>query len=195
MQEEQEDEVMVPLAKQNMPLVDSCNHTRITLPPSLPVDIWMMVVDYIQPQSADSLCMRLASRMWYDVLINKKGHTPKVNVRLSMPHDVGHILFFMPSIDDGTSNIRYKLAVSAARRGFLDNLICLLREKDKYMREECLVHAAGQGHLEVVKYLCQNGADVTAQDNEAIVKAAQSGFLDVVFYLVKSAISERNTDI
>lgn len=43
--------------------------------------------------------------------------------------------------------------------------------------------AARNGHLEVVKYLHQNGADITADNNYAVRKAAANGHLEVVKYL------------
>ena len=39
------------------------------------------------------------------------------------------------------------------------------------------------GHLEVVKYLHENGADVTGNDNYAVMHAAENGYSDVVRYL------------
>ena len=46
--------------------------------------------------------------------------------------------------------------------------------------------ASENGHLEVVKYLVQNGADVAADDNYAIRWAAKKGHLEVVKYLVQN---------
>lgn len=43
--------------------------------------------------------------------------------------------------------------------------------------------AAWKGHLEVVKYLHENGADITECNNEAVRWAAENGHLDVVEYL------------
>ncbi len=46
-----------------------------------------------------------------------------------------------------------------------------------------IVWAASYGYLEVVKYLHKNGADITAQDNDATVCAAEHGYLEVIKYL------------
>ncbi len=46
-----------------------------------------------------------------------------------------------------------------------------------------LIEAAAKGHLDVVQYLHQNGADITAQKNRALIYAAQNGYPDVVRYL------------
>ncbi len=43
--------------------------------------------------------------------------------------------------------------------------------------------ASENGYLEVVKYLHENGADVTAEDNYAVRYAAENGHLEVVKYL------------
>ena len=48
-----------------------------------------------------------------------------------------------------------------------------------------LMHAAENGHLNVVEYLLEKGADPTAQDKEAIKKAAQNGHLEVVKFLLE----------
>ncbi len=42
---------------------------------------------------------------------------------------------------------------------------------------------ARNGYLEVVEYLYENGADITAEDNEAVRWAAENGYLGVVKYL------------
>jgi len=41
------------------------------------------------------------------------------------------------------------------------------------------------GHLDIIKYLVEHGADVTARDNDAVRWAASNGKLDVVKYLVE----------
>ena len=43
--------------------------------------------------------------------------------------------------------------------------------------------AAAGGYLEVVKYLHENGADITAHGNEAICRAVAGGYLAMVKYL------------
>ena len=51
-----------------------------------------------------------------------------------------------------------------------------------------LIMAAKNGHLNVVKYLVEEGADVNAHvmgDETPLIRAAWSGHLDVVKYLVE----------
>ena len=43
--------------------------------------------------------------------------------------------------------------------------------------------ASVNGHLDVVKYLHSNGADITADNNYAIGLASENGHLEVVKYL------------
>ena len=38
-------------------------------------------------------------------------------------------------------------------------------------------------NIEVVKYLHENGADITANDNYVVICAAENGYLDMVKYL------------
>ena len=46
--------------------------------------------------------------------------------------------------------------------------------------------SAGNGHLEVVKYLIDNGADIHADDDLALQLAARNGYLEVVRYLIEN---------
>lgn len=43
--------------------------------------------------------------------------------------------------------------------------------------------AAEQGHLEIIKYLHENGADITVHNNSAIKWASCLGYVDIVKYL------------
>ena len=52
--------------------------------------------------------------------------------------------------------------------------------------QDQLCSASENGHLDTVKYLIENGADVTAQDNEAVMWASYKNHLDVIEYLVKN---------
>ncbi|AKI79255.1 ankyrin repeat-containing protein [Acanthamoeba polyphaga mimivirus] len=44
--------------------------------------------------------------------------------------------------------------------------------------------ASGNGHLEVVEYLVNLGADIRSENNYAIQSASQNGHLEVIEYLV-----------
>jgi hypothetical protein len=50
------------------------------------------------------------------------------------------------------------------------------------------ITAAESGHLEVLKWLHENGADITAQDNKALICAAESGRLEVVKWLHENGV-------
>ena len=54
-----------------------------------------------------------------------------------------------------------------------------------YSENDAVIYASEKGHLPVVKYLVENGADITAQDNHALREASGSGRLPVVKYLVE----------
>lgn len=47
-----------------------------------------------------------------------------------------------------------------------------------------VIQACESGNLQVVKFLVEKGADIRAENNEALKRAAQNGRLDVVEYLV-----------
>ena len=51
---------------------------------------------------------------------------------------------------------------------------------------EPIIQAARYGRLDVIRFLAEKGADVTAQDNEAIICAALLGRLDVVQWLAQN---------
>ncbi|KAJ3279991.1 hypothetical protein HK104_001014 [Borealophlyctis nickersoniae] len=53
-------------------------------------------------------------------------------------------------------------------------------------KECCLIWAAKKGHLEVVRWVLQSGADVHAKDDAALRAAAGKGHLDVVRLLLAS---------
>ena len=61
----------------------------------------------------------------------------------------------------------------------------LVSKYSKYDKDQALISASFNGHLPVVKYLTEHGADVTAEDNEALRYASYEGHLPVVKYLVE----------
>ena len=61
---------------------------------------------------------------------------------------------------------------------------------EKYITDEdknqVLIRASSEGHLEVVKYLVEKcGADVRANNDWAFRRASENGHLDIVKYLVE----------
>lgn len=54
--------------------------------------------------------------------------------------------------------------------------------------------ASLNGNLDVIRFLIESGADVTAQDNGALIEAVSGGFLDVVRLLVEKGadVTARN---
>ena len=52
-------------------------------------------------------------------------------------------------------------------------------------------HASVNGHIEVVKYLVEKGADFRARDNHAVTAASANGHLEVVKYLVEKGADFR----
>ena len=61
--------------------------------------------------------------------------------------------------------------------------------------EGALLLATEKGYLEVVKYLIEHGSDIHANDNEALRLAAESGHLDIVKYLINILTLEKNSTL
>lgn len=76
----------------------------------------------------------------------------------------------------------------ASENGHLD-IVKYLVEKgaDVYDDKNVAVgYASMRGHLDVVKYLVENGADIRDNDDWALIRASQFGQIDVVKYLVEN---------
>ena len=52
--------------------------------------------------------------------------------------------------------------------------------------------ASKNGHLQVVKFLVENGADIHANDESALRHASKHGCLEVVKFLVENGIFIKN---
>jgi len=86
------------------------------------------------------------------------------------------------------SNIE-NLLYKCASGGFLDLL--------KYFKEKfnidlqagsnmALTLACEGGHLDIAKYLIENGANINADNGKPLILASENGHLEVVQYLIKS---------
>ena len=53
---------------------------------------------------------------------------------------------------------------------------------------EAVIYASEKGHLSVVKYLTEHGADITAQNNLALRWASEKGHLEIVKYLIENGV-------
>ena len=73
-----------------------------------------------------------------------------------------------------------KFSIKINNLGLLQYLI----ENNFISKDDALIYASSKGHLEVVKYLVDHGANVNAQDDYALRSAARNGHLDVIKYLV-----------
>ncbi len=66
-------------------------------------------------------------------------------------------------------------------------LVKYLKDKVPFQYiNSALISASRNNNLPVVEYLTENGADITAKNNEALISASASGFLNVVKYLIKN---------
>ena len=75
----------------------------------------------------------------------------------------------------------------AAEYGHLDVVKCLVEQgANIHDCNDCALRlAAEKGHLNVVQYLVEQGADIHALDNYALRCAAENGHIEVVKYLVE----------
>jgi ankyrin repeat protein len=71
-----------------------------------------------------------------------------------------------------------------------DDVIGVLKNYiiNPFMINKCLIDAADYGYLDAVKYLHQNGADITAFNNLAIKWASMQGHLEIVKYLHQNGV-------
>ena len=76
--------------------------------------------------------------------------------------------------------------IEASRVGDLVLVKSLLKEDFSiHANEEALRNSAYNGHLEVVKYLIENGVDIHARNDYALRLASYNGHIEMVKYLVE----------
>jgi hypothetical protein len=110
--------------------------------------------------------------------------------------------------DMGNLNIKYQpgfvaddatefATTVAAKKGRLDMLKMLLRfedgtwfesAKDRAIKEETIVHAAANGHENMVRYLLGEGFDPTVRNHHAIKEAAKHSHLEIVQILADAYV-------
>jgi ankyrin repeat protein len=62
---------------------------------------------------------------------------------------------------------------------------CLLEHGANALAKHALFSACKNGHLEVVKWLVEYGADVKGQDGDVLRVAWENGYFDIVKYLLQ----------
>ena len=84
----------------------------------------------------------------------------------------------------------------SAENGHLDMVKFLVQNgADIHMLDDyALLFAAENGHLDVVKFLVQNGANIQSRSDRALRFAAQNGQLDVIEFLVKNGADIHDND-
>lgn len=93
--------------------------------------------------------------------------------------------------------VKYRDILDAARNGNLNNVKYYVRNsernneskknaaEDKALLGNALILAAMYGHLSIVKYLHDKGADIHTNDDEALRESAYYGHYDIVRFLIK----------
>jgi ankyrin repeat protein len=64
--------------------------------------------------------------------------------------------------------------------------VAISRRFESFIHEG-FVRAASEGHLEIVRFLLNRGADIHSNGDEALISAASHGFVDVVRLLLDTA--------
>ena len=81
-------------------------------------------------------------------------------------------------------NKRYKLFITACEKGEMSLVIHCIENRVYCSMSEALLPASRCGHLEIVKYLINKGADVAFCGHYALRAASGYGHLEIVKYLV-----------
>ena len=76
--------------------------------------------------------------------------------------------------------------VQAAQDGRLDLVKIALGRNEKDTIDTAFTRAAWHGHLDIVKFLLEMGADIHAERERALEEASAYGHADVVSFLLKS---------
>ena len=70
----------------------------------------------------------------------------------------------------------------------------LLPRDLSYSKNRALIYASQNGYFPIVKYLVENGADITTQSNAPVIFASGKGHLSVVKYLVEHGADVTTND-
>ena len=73
-----------------------------------------------------------------------------------------------------------------------------LRNKEEVIsfqdKNEALTFASQEGHIDIVKYLVENGADIHARDELALREASENGHVEVVKFLLENGADIHGRD-
>lgn len=109
----------------------------------------------------------------------------------------GELPLVIRALRQGAS-VKYQAALNVAvRNGHLD-IVKYLDEKGADIhdrRDDILRQASENGRVEIVKYLLERGADVHTQNDVTIKIASQNGHLNVIKYLVEKGYIHTDNDV
>ena len=90
-------------------------------------------------------------------------------------------------VDGFQSRINNDL-INSSKDGHLEVVKYLIKNGANVhaMNDKALICASNNGHLEIVKYLIKNGANVHADNDYALRYASNNGHLEIVKYLIKN---------
>ena len=86
-------------------------------------------------------------------------------------------------------NYFYKLLFFSSRYGLMEIIKmatkeCLIKKyQNEFSGEDLLIEAILNGHLEVVRYLVENGVDIHIHDDSVLTSASENGHQEVVDFL------------
>lgn len=89
----------------------------------------------------------------------------------------------------------YNPLIAVARKNNIEGAKLLLSStynNDK--KDKALIIAAEKGHIEMVEFLYQNGADINANNGAALMKASEKNHINIIKFLIEAGVDVKNQD-
>lgn len=159
----------------------------------LPIEIWIYIMDFLSDPCNFLLVNKYALSLFkYQKNLNKE---LLKNIATNGYLDILKYIFELGNKKDDLFDCfiidKNDMLITSSGNGHLE-MVIFLTERGANIRtnnDYAIRWASYNGHLEIVKYLYSHGANIEA-NNDAIIWASHNGHLDVVIFL-----TERGADI